>query len=133
MPERELTKSAGELTVSVKTLTETVEKLVARMERSEKHRQGMWLVLAVLFVLTIGMSITYYQQTQTSKTLGATRAELCSLYSVFLGSYNPSSRQAGPDRVAYEAAFVTFREGYLRLECTLPYVPPPTTRPNPPK
>lgn len=129
---KDLPAVAARLIQTIDGLTEAIHDLLRRTSRSETQLKIMWVVVGLVVFLAGGMSLTYYQQAQTDRSLTATRSELCSLYSVFLGSYNPSTRQAGPDRDAYEAAFVSFREGYLRLECTSPFVPPATPRSSPP-
>ena len=124
---------AARLIETIEGLTESIHDLLRRTTRSETHLKIMWVVVGFVILLAGGMSVTYYQQAQTDRSLTATRSELCSLYSVFLGSYNPSTRAEGLDRDTYEAVFMTFREGYSRLECTTPYVPPATPRPSPPR
>lgn len=118
---------------TIKDLTTAIEDLLSRTARSERREKIMWGVIALVLVLTGAMASTYYQQAQTSKALDDTRNEvLCPWNSIFLGSYNPSSRAPGPDREAYEASFVIIRDSYVRLGCTTPWVPPPTTRSSPP-
>lgn len=140
MPERELAKSAAELTTSVKTLTEAVEKLMGRTERSERAILLTVVTLIIDVVLTIGVGLSFYAQFATnSKVEQAIRQQeitttqvLCPLYAVFLGSYNPQSRASGSDRDIYEQNFVVIRDGYKTLQCSTPIVPPPTRAPTTP-
>lgn len=124
---------AARLIETIDDLTKAIQDLLSRTARSERREKMMWGVIGLVAALAVGMSLTYYQQIQTSKSLDATRGDvLCPLYSIFLGSYNPSTRASGADRDSYEAAFVVIRDGYERLECTLPLVPPATPRSSPP-
>jgi len=124
---------AARLIETIEGLTESIQDLLHRTARSEKQARWQWLVIGLIAVVTVFSGITYYQQIQTSKSLDATRGDvLCPLYAVFLGSYNPSTRAPGADRDTYEATFVVIRDGYERLDCTLPLVPPATPRSSPP-
>jgi hypothetical protein len=140
VPERELAKTAAQLTESVKTLTEAVGKLMDRTERSEKAilRTVALLILDVVLTIAVGASI-YAQFATNARVEQAIRQQdvtttqvLCPLYAAFLGSYNPQSRAPGSDRDIYEQNFVVIRDGYRILGCNTPFVPPPTRAPTTP-
>ena len=116
---------AAKLIETIDELTKAIQDLLHRTARSEKQTRRQWVVIGLIAVVTAFSGVNYYQQAQT-------RSEQCSMYSVFLGSYNPSTRAEGAGRDAYESALAAFREGYLRLGCTTPYVPPATPRSSPP-
>jgi hypothetical protein len=125
---------AAKLIETIDDLTRAIQDLLQRTARSETHLKIMWVFVALVVFLTGGMAVTYYQQVQTTNALNDTRNEvLCPWNAIFIGSYNPTSRAEGPDRDAYEAAFVVIRDSYRRLGCTTPFVPPPTSRSTPPK
>lgn len=124
---------AAKLIETIAELTEAIQDLLRRTARSETHIRVMWGVVGVVVFLAGGMSALFYQQSQTNARLDDTRSGvLCPLYSVFLGSYNPSTRAPGTDRDTYEATFAVIRDGYKDLGCTTPLVPPATSRSNPP-
>ena len=130
---------AARLITTIDELTKSIHELLERTAKSEKQTRWQWVAIVAIALLFAVQGFSTYQQVQTnkavieaSKSAGATRSELCSLYSVFLGSYNPSTRAPGTDRDTYELTYKTFREGYNRLECTTPYVPPATPRSSPP-
>lgn len=129
---------ASQLIKTIDELTKSIHELLHRTARSEKQTRWQWVVLAAVSILFAVQGVTTYQQIQTSSTLDDTRGEvLCPVWSIFLGGYNPSTRAPGRDRDTYEATYAVIRDGYNRLGCTTPLVPPPTTRvtpaPTPPK
>jgi len=135
---------ALQLIQTIDKLTKSIDELLHRTARSERQTRWQWVVIAAIAILFTVQGFTTYQQIQTNQALietsnsvVLTRAEMCTMYSVFLGSYNPSSRAEGVDRATYEGAYASFRAGYKRLACTSPLVPPATSRatptPSPPK
>jgi len=125
---------AAQLIKTIDELTKSIQELLHRTARSEKQTKWQWVVIGAISILFAVQGFTTYQQVQTSARLDDTRSGvLCPLFSVFLGSYNPTTRAAGADRETYEATFAVIRGGYRDLACTTPFVPPPTTRVTPPK
>ena len=125
---------AARLIKTIDDLTKSIHELLERTAKSERQTRWQWVVIAAIAVLFAGGGLMAYQQLQTDRTLAETRGDvLCPIYAVWLGAYNPSSRAPGPDRTTYEATYVVMRDGYNRLGCTNPLVPPPTTRPDPPR
>jgi hypothetical protein len=130
----QLIETIDELTKSINELLHRTARSEEQIARSERQTRWQWVVITAIAVLFTVQGVTTYQQVQTSNRLDDTRAGvLCPLFSVFLGSYNPTTRAAGADRETYEATFAVIRGGYHDLACTTPFVPPPTTRPAPPK
>jgi len=140
----QLIQTIDELTKSIQELLHRTTRSEEQIARSERQTRWQWVVIAAIAILFTIQGFTTYQQIQTNQALietsnsvVLTRAEMCTMYSVFLGSYNPSSRAEGVDRATYEGAYASFRAGYKRLACTAPLVPPPTSRatpaPTPPK
>jgi hypothetical protein len=130
----QLIRTIDDLTKSIKELLDRTARSEEQIARSEKQTRWQWVVIGAIAILFAIQGFTTYQQVQTSTRLDDTRSGvLCPLFSVFLGSYNPTTRAAGTDRETYEATFAVIREGYRDLGCTTPFVPPPTSRSTPPK
>ena len=87
----------------------------------------------VALVALVAFGAVRAQQTsdsaqRTSDEQAQLRAEvLCPLYSIFLGAYDPKTRDKNPDpqaRQKYEDAYVKIRRGWEVMQCTDPLVPP---------
>jgi hypothetical protein len=125
---------AAKLITTIDGLTAAINDLLRRTARSERFIAFTVAGLVLDLGLTIVAGFLMYSQYSTNATLEDTRGEvLCPLYSVFLGSYNPSTRSPGTDRKTYEDTFQVIRDGYQHLGCTSPLVPPATPHAAPPK
>ncbi len=134
----QLIKTIDELTKSIQELLHRTARSEEQIARSERQTRWQWVVIGLIAVLFAVQGFTTYQQVQTNNRLDDTRAEvLCPVWSIFLGGYNPATRAPGRDRDTYTATYGVIRDGYDRLGCTTPLVPPPSTRvtpaPAPPK
>lgn len=127
-----LAQQAKVLADTVGSLALAVDQLDRRTNRSERMTIAVAfglvidLVLSIAVAVLIGNLFTINGQLQQSIAREATTRQqaLCPLYGLLLGSYNPTSRAAGPDRDAYNKAFITLRDGYESLDCASPIVPP---------
>jgi len=136
---------AAQLIKTIDELTKSIQELLHRTARSEKQTRWQWVVIAAVVLIFAVQGVTTYQQIQTnrttvqnSQTLASVQGDvLCPLYAVVLGGYNPTTRTEGRDRDTYQATYAVMRDGFARLGCTTPLVPPPTSRatpaPTPPK
>jgi hypothetical protein len=132
---RGLATGVGSLSETLSNLDERVHTVVAQEKRTKRNVRWTIAIAALDLLLTVGVSWTIYSQTQSTDRLEAVVARQdderrivhCPFYALVLGSYNPSSRKEGPDRVAYEAAFVQMRKSYEYLDCG-PVVPPAAPR-----
>lgn len=135
MPDR-LIEQAKVLADRVSGLSEAIEHLDRRTNRSEKVVLWVSIVLALTIVLAIALGIAFIQLHATSVAVQdtqtrevATREEtLCPFFSLVLGTYNPNSRPEGAARQTYIEQFEAMRRGYAALDCTAPLVPPATPR-----
>lgn len=116
---QELAQAVGDMS---EQLTELTEELAAEQAQGKRYRMIVLGLLMSMVVSFAGLGLTAYAISEQNRLISFV---LCPLYSLFVGSYNPNSRQAGEDRAAYENAFVTIRAGYAELGCTSPVVPPP--------
>jgi hypothetical protein len=88
-----------------------------------------WMAALVVLDVLLSGGVTY-GLFQISKIVNDA---FCPLMAVFVGSYDPNSRPAGPGRIAYEDAFSQMRHIFGPvLECP-PVVVPPRTDLTPPK
>lgn len=126
----ELKRQTRALDDDVKQLTEEVHRLNARQDRTDKVWR--WLVASLLLILAlVGMigavAVNSWKTAQQQEQL---RADvLCPLYGIFLGAYDPASRDKNPDpkaREKYEDAYNKIRQGWQVMKCTDPIVPPKT-------
>lgn len=100
-----------------------------------------WMIALVILdlVLSGAMLVGYLKVSELVNNQEIVRAQvLCPMYKVFLGSYQPETRNPGPDRDKYAAAFNDMWGQYAVLACTGALVPPrsdlvTTTAPTPPK
>lgn len=147
-----LADSAAELITTVDELRKVVEPvgkslkdLSNRADRTEHVLRLAFFGLAVDLILSVVVLILFIQTSATAARNTETNARLtalvndayCPMLSVFLGSYDPSTRSPGVGRQAYEDAYSTFRRIWVNpLHCTTALVPPRndlvTTTPPPP-
>jgi hypothetical protein len=124
----ELKRQTRLLDDDVKQLTGEVHRLNDRADRNDRDKR--WLIVGLLLVVAL-VALTAFVAVRAQET--ATEQEqlrngvLCPLYSVFLGSYDPKTRDKNPDpqaRQKYEDAFDKIRHGWDVMGCTDPLVPP---------
>jgi hypothetical protein len=124
----ELKRQTRLLDDDVKQLTGEVHRLNDRADRNDRDKR--WLIVGLLLVVAL-VALTAFVAVRAQET--ATEQEqlrngvLCPLYSVFLGSYDPKTRDKNPDpqaRQKYEDAFDKIRDGWDVMGCTDPLVPP---------
>jgi len=124
----ELKRQTRMLDDDVKQLTGEVHRLNDRADRTDRDKR--WLIVGLLLVVGLVALVAFVavraQQTATEQEQ-LRNGVLCPLYSVFLGSYDPATRDKNPDpraREKYEDAFVKIRHGWDVMGCTDPLVPP---------
>lgn len=124
----ELKRQTRLLDDDVKRLTDQVERLNERTNRAERDKR--WLVVGLLLVLGL-VALVGYTAVQAQKTTDdqaqLRNDVLCPLYGIFLGAYDPKTRDRNPDpqaRQKYEDAFAQIRHGWTVMDCTGPIVPP---------
>lgn len=135
MPDR-LFEQAKVLADRVGALSDAVDHLDQRTNRSERVVIGVVIGLALSIILSIALAVTFIQVRTTADAVAETQARetrtreetLCPFFSLVLGSYNPESRPEGEARQTYIEQFDAMRRGYTALDCTGPLVPPPTPR-----
>jgi len=119
----ELSANAVTLARSVATLNDSINGLMRRTARSERAIAMTVIGLLLDVALTVVAAYLVWGQYATQNRVDS----VCPLYGYILGSYNPSTRNAGPDRDAYNESFSEMRAGYINLQCTSPIVPPRIT------
>ena len=124
----ELKRQTRLLDDDVKRLTDQVERLNERTNRAERDKR--WLVVGLLLVIGL-VALVGYTAVQAQKAADdqaqLRNDVLCPLYGIFLGSYDPKTRDRNPDpqaRQKYEDAFAQIRHGWAVMGCTGPIVPP---------
>lgn len=135
MPDR-LLEQARVLADRVGALSDAVELLDHRTNRSERFAIWATAVLALTIALSIALGVAFIQLHNNAENVAATQEReartrqeaLCPLYSLILGSYNPDSRPEGEARQKYIDQFAVMRTAYDSLDCTGPLVPPPGPR-----
>ena len=124
----ELKRQTRQLDTDVQQLTGEVHRLNDRADRTDRDKK--WLIVGLLLVvgLVALVAFTAFRAQQTADAQDELRAQvLCPLYSIFLGAYDPATRDKNPDpnaRQKYEDAYVKIRRGWEVMECTDPLVPP---------
>ncbi len=131
----ELKRQTRELDGDVKQLTGEVHRLNDRADRTDRDKK--WLIVGLLLVVGLVALVAFVAVRAQQASDVAQRSSdeqshlrndvLCPLYSMFLGSYDPKTRDKNPDPAArqkYEDAFVKIREGWNVMQCTDPLVPP---------
>jgi 4-amino-4-deoxy-L-arabinose transferase-like glycosyltransferase len=124
----ELKRQTRLLDDDVKKLTQETHRLNDRADRADRDKR--WLIVGLLLVVALVALVAYVavQARRTADVQDELRAQvLCPLYSVFLGSYDPRTRDKNPDpqaRQKYEDAYAKIRNGWEVMGCTDPLVPP---------
>ena len=124
----ELKRQTRMLDDDVKQLTQEVHRLNERADRTDRDKR--WLIVGLLLVVVL-VGLTAFVAVQARQTADEqhllTAEVLCPQYSIFLGSYDPKTRDKNPDpnaRQKYEDAYVKIRNGWDVMNCTDPLVPP---------
>lgn len=122
-----LAENVAHLSTSLDHVLERTKSAETAIGRSKKALVFTSVALLVDILITIVVVSIFRDQEHT-------RAEvLCPLFSVFVGSYDPTSRKEGPDREKYEDTFRVIRQGYATLKCRGPIVPPRVDGKVPPR
>lgn len=134
----ELKRQTRLLDDDVRQLTEEVHRLNSRQDRTDRDKR--WLIVGLLLVVGLVALVAFVafraEQTgrearQTADAQTQLRSDvLCPLYGIFLGAYDPASRDKSPDpdaRRKYEDAYTKINHGWVVMGCTDPIVPPRTT------
>jgi hypothetical protein len=133
---KDLTAQAKVLADRVGALSEAVEHLDHRTNRGERAVIGVAAGLVLVLILSVAVGIGFIRINSTTDSVAEVQAReartrqeaLCPLYSLILGSFNPSSRPEGDAREKYIQQFEIMRTAYATLDCTGPLVPPATPR-----
>jgi hypothetical protein len=131
----ELKRRAAQLDSDVRDLNNTTEANTAaldriheRLDRSDKDRRRFITALIALAMLAGFLGVEAVRLEQAIRAQNQLRGEvLCPLYGIFLGAYDPASRDNNPDpqaREKYEDAYQKIRGGWQVMQCTDPVVPP---------
>ena len=131
----ELKRRMAQLDQDAKSLNDTAEANTAalnrvheRLDRSDRDRRRFVTALIVITMLAGFLGIESFRLEQAIRAQDQLRANvLCPLYGIFLGSYNPKTRDNNPDpaaRAKYEDAFAKIRDGWNSMNCSDPIVPP---------
>jgi 4-amino-4-deoxy-L-arabinose transferase-like glycosyltransferase len=124
----ELKRQTRMLDDDVRKLTDETHRLNDRADRNDRDKR--WLIVGLLLVVALVALVAYVaiQARRTADVQDELRAQvLCPLYSVFLGAYDPRTRDRNPDpqaRQKYEDAYANIRRGWDVMGCTDPLVPP---------
>jgi hypothetical protein len=124
----ELKRQTRLLDDDVKKLTQETHRLNDRADRADRDKR--WLIVGLLLVVALVALVAYVavQARRTADEQHLLTAEvLCPQYSIFLGSYDPRTRDKNPDpeaRQKYEDAYAKLRHGWDVMGCTDPLVPP---------
>lgn len=132
MPIQTLTDQAKALGDRVASLTLAVDQLHRRTDRTERVQAFVVFGLLLNLLLCVAVALVVVNQISASADLRAaiqreevTRNQgVCPIYSLLLGSFNPTSRAEGPDRDAYIKIFKSIDASYRALECKQAPVPP---------
>lgn len=121
-----LTRAANELIAKVgainKTSGERVEILAKDAKLNRRVTGALVAIVGVLVVIAAIAGIALYSTIQNTNRLDAgvttsRQKALCPLYEVFLASDTKEAREAAPDKVKYDRAYVVIRSGYEALGC----------------
>lgn len=131
----ELKRRAAQLDEDVRALADTTEantealgRVERRLDRSDSDRRRFITAIIALAMLAGFLGVEAIRLEHAIRAQSQLRAEvLCPLYGIFIGSYDPKTRDNNPDpqaREKYEDAFVKIRHGWQVMGCTDPIVPP---------
>lgn len=124
----QLDSDARTLNNTTEANTEALERIHLRLDRSDKDRRRFVTALIVIAMLAGFLGVEAFRLEQAIRGQDQLRANvLCPLYGIFLGSYDPKTRDNNPDpqaRQKYEDAYVKIRAGNAAMECRDPLVPP---------
>lgn len=131
----------GEEVVSLRAAEEQQSKEFSALREEIKKKNWRttikirWMIALVILdlVLSGAMLVGYLKITDVIDDQEVVRSQvLCPMFNVFIGSYDPGSRTAGPDRDKYEDNFRQMRDQRDALRCTGPLVPPRNDLPTHP-
>jgi hypothetical protein len=121
MPEIvKLTAQAAELKQEVAALRAAVSRFEPRIERAERVSVRTAVASVIVLILVISVGYVGYRNIVTDKRIDG----LCPILALVVGSADPNTRAAGPDRDQYVQALDVMRKAYSDLGCTTPFVPP---------
>jgi hypothetical protein len=125
----ELGAEVARLTAASQVQAEATASLAGEIERKtwKTTIKIRWMIALVVLdlILTGAAFVSFIKISELVHDQEVVRAQvLCPLYSIFLGSYQPETRTAGPDRDKYEVAFKAMWDQYGVLHCSGPLVPP---------
>ena len=122
-----LSQATDRLGERIGGLREDLGRLADRQSRTE--RRGVWtaitVTIALVFVVVAGY-LAVAAQRNSDEQEQLRNEVLCPLYGIFIGAYDPSSRDKSPDpqaRQKYEDAYAQIRHGWEVMQCTSPVVP----------
>lgn len=127
----ELKRQTRMLDDDVKGLTGEVHRLNERADRNDRDKR--WLIVGLLLIVGLVALVAFgaWRAQKTADEQNRLISEvLCPQYSIFLGSYDPATRDKNPDpkaREKYEDAFAKLRHGWDVMGCTDALVPPRTS------
>lgn len=113
---------------TARALADAVKGFTDKLEDTEQaiRRNRTWNVItgAVLVAVLVVGAFVWNLTERVDNTVSTVKSVQCSLYGLFLGSYNPDSSAAREDPEAYERAFARIRADNARLDCPKAIVAP---------
>lgn len=129
MPEiNKLTAQAAELKEEVVALRAAVGRFEPRIKRAERVSVRTAVATMIVLILTLSVAYVGYRNIVTDRRIDG----LCPILALVVGSADPNTRAAGPDRDQYIQALNVMRKAYSDLGCTTPFVPPRRPDATPP-
>lgn len=121
----DLPSRVDELTEEVARLRVAVENFRPELNRAKRATFRTTTFVALVALLSLALVWGQVQQAATSERLErVVQGAFCPFYDLILGSYDPSTRGAGADRVKYETSFAAMRAQREVLGCSGQLVPP---------
>lgn len=112
---------------SARALVAAVETFTAKLEDTAKatNRNRIWnAVISVVLVLVLVLgTYVFALSLRVSGDSNTVKAVQCSLYGIFLSSYDPNSREARDNPTRYAKSFAQIRADNTRLGCPTPIAP----------
>lgn len=121
-PEVPLASQVGVLSDTVTSLRQSVLVLSTRLRRTRVIAIGTTVGLILDLILSVGMFYVATSVTHANSQIATEVHETCSLYSIFISSYNPANATKSPLGVAgYTNAFKQLEISSDRLNCGIPH------------